>query len=48
MVSINEVVENSDIIIIGAPHSKYKEFTFDEELIIVDMWGIENIRRTNL
>lgn len=37
--NLEYVLENSDIIIIGAPHKKYKNIKFDKDNII-DVWGI--------
>lgn len=39
-VSKNYLIKNSDIIIIGSPHSQYKNYKFPKSKIIVDIWGI--------
>ncbi len=40
LVSLDEVIDNSDIIILGAPHSQYKEADIDfTKKIIVDVWN---------
>jgi UDP-N-acetyl-D-mannosaminuronic acid dehydrogenase len=40
LVSLDEAVNNSDIIILGAPHSQYKEIGIDfSKKIVVDVWN---------
>ena len=40
LVNLNEAIEKSDIIIIGAPHSTYKNLKIDEDSkILVDIWN---------
>lgn len=40
LVSLDEAVNNSDIIILGAPHSQYKKIGIDfSKKIIVDVWN---------
>ena len=40
LVSLDEAVNNSDIIILGAPHSQYKEMDIDfSKKIIIDVWN---------
>ena len=44
--SINSItkenlIKKSDIIIIAAPHEKYKKITFPKNKIVVDIWGIK-------
>ena len=34
------LIKNSDIIIIAAPHEKYKKIKFPQKKIIVDIWGV--------
>ncbi len=41
-VSKEELTKNSDIIIIGVPHSAYKGITFPKNKEIIDLWGITN------
>lgn len=36
---LEEVVERSDILILGAPHRVYKELKFPEDKIVVDIWN---------
>ena len=35
------LIKKSDIIIIAAPHEKYKKITFPKSKIVVDIWGIK-------
>jgi len=39
-VSTEYLLDNSDIAIIGAPHSIYKNINFPDKLHVVDVWGI--------
>ncbi len=39
-IPIEEILKECEIIIIGAPHSKYKEISFPEEIEVIDLWGI--------
>lgn len=39
-VSKEELIKNSDVIIIGAPHSIYKELSIPGNVEVVDLWGI--------
>ena len=39
-VSKEELIKNSDIIIVGAPHSAYKELQISGDIDVVDLWGI--------
>jgi len=34
------LIKNSDIIIIAAPHEKYKKIKFPKKKVIVDIWGV--------
>ncbi len=38
-VSAEELVKNSDIIILGAPHKDYKNIKFDRDKTVVDIWN---------
>jgi UDP-N-acetyl-D-mannosaminuronic acid dehydrogenase len=38
-VPAERLVEESDIIIIGAPHKEYSRLTFDEGKIVIDIWN---------
>jgi UDP-N-acetyl-D-mannosaminuronic acid dehydrogenase len=38
-VTTEELVSKSDIIILGAPHSEYKNLRFDKDKIVVDIWN---------
>jgi UDP-N-acetyl-D-mannosaminuronic acid dehydrogenase len=42
-VNKENLVKNSDIIIIAAPHKVYKKIKFPKNKILVDIWGIKNI-----
>ena len=39
-VSKEELIEQSEVIIIGVPHSAYKWLKFDDKTEVVDVWGI--------
>jgi UDP-N-acetyl-D-mannosaminuronic acid dehydrogenase len=39
-VSKEELVKESEIIIVGVPHSAYKEFNIPKDKEVVDLWGI--------
>jgi UDP-N-acetyl-D-mannosaminuronic acid dehydrogenase len=39
LVSLDEVLEKSDIIILGAPHSVYKQIKESINRKVVDVWG---------
>ena len=39
-VSKEEILKSCDTIIIGAPHSKYKEMNFPENIDLIDIWKI--------
>lgn len=36
--SIQEVINQSDVIIIGAPHKEYKGLEFNDKTLVVDIW----------
>jgi len=38
-VSVEEAVEKSDVIILGAPHSAYRGLDFSSKQKGVDVWG---------
>ncbi len=38
-VSMEELLQKSDIIILGAPHGEYKDIRFDKNKIVVDIWN---------
>ena len=37
-VAANELIKNSDIIILGAPHKEYKDLIIEDK-ILVDVWN---------
>ena len=39
-ISKEDLIKNSDIIIVGTPHSIYKEMSIPEHIHLVDLWGI--------
>ncbi len=39
LVSLEEAVARADIIILGAPHSLYRDLRMPPEKVVVDMWG---------
>jgi UDP-N-acetyl-D-mannosaminuronic acid dehydrogenase len=38
-VTVEEAIEKAEVIILGAPHSAYKELKFPAEKKVVDIWG---------
>ena len=36
------LIKNSDIIIIAAPHKKYKKINFPKNKIVIDIWGLKD------
>lgn len=38
-VSTEELIESSDVIVIGVPHSAYKELRIPDEKEVIDLWG---------
>jgi UDP-N-acetyl-D-mannosaminuronic acid dehydrogenase len=38
-VTVEQAVEESDVIILGAPHSAYQDLQFPKEKTVVDVWG---------
>jgi UDP-N-acetyl-D-mannosaminuronic acid dehydrogenase len=38
-VSVEELLERSDAVVIGAPHAAYKHVRFPDDLLVVDVWG---------
>ncbi len=51
-ISKEELIKKSDIVIIGAPHSAYREMSIPESIYLVDLWGIikngKDYKRYNL
>jgi UDP-N-acetyl-D-mannosaminuronic acid dehydrogenase len=39
LVSLDAAVEQADVIVLGAPHSVYRDLQFSEDKVIVDVWG---------
>jgi UDP-N-acetyl-D-mannosaminuronic acid dehydrogenase len=39
LVSLEEAVDRADIIILGAPHSVYRDLHLSEKKVVVDVWG---------
>ena len=39
-VSKEELISRSDIVIVGAPHSAYKELQIPDSVEVVDLWGV--------
>jgi UDP-N-acetyl-D-mannosaminuronic acid dehydrogenase len=39
LVPLDVVLERSDIIILGAPHSVYRDLRFSADQVCVDVWG---------
>ena len=42
LVSQDELIAESEIIIVGAPHSSYKSIEFPKQKRLVDVWNIIN------
>jgi len=38
-ISVKQLISKSDIIILGAPHSKYKKIKIPPKKFLVDSWG---------
>jgi UDP-N-acetyl-D-mannosaminuronic acid dehydrogenase len=38
-VSPERLIEESDVIVLGAPHTIYRELEFPEDKEVVDVWG---------
>ena len=47
-VSLREAVDRADIIMLGVPHSEYRDLQFPPEKILVDVWGAWNQARKPL
>jgi UDP-N-acetyl-D-mannosaminuronic acid dehydrogenase len=39
LVSLEDAVHRADVVILGAPHSTYRDLQFSKEKVIVDVWG---------
>lgn len=39
-VSKEELIESSDVVIVGVPHSAYKGLVIPEETEVIDLWGV--------
>jgi UDP-N-acetyl-D-mannosaminuronic acid dehydrogenase len=39
LVSLEEAVERADVIILGAPHSAYRDLHLSDKKVVVDVWG---------
>jgi len=39
-VSKEELIESSDVVVVGVPHSAYKELVIPDEVEVVDLWGV--------
>jgi UDP-N-acetyl-D-mannosaminuronic acid dehydrogenase len=44
-VSLSEAVERADIIILGAPHTQYRDLHIPEGKMVVDIWGYWPVRK---
>ena len=45
LVPLKEAMEKADVIVIGVPHSAYRELQFPDGKHIVDVWGMRSERR---
>jgi UDP-N-acetyl-D-mannosaminuronic acid dehydrogenase len=39
LVPLEDALRRSDVIILGAPHSSYRDLLFPEDKVVVDVWG---------
>jgi UDP-N-acetyl-D-mannosaminuronic acid dehydrogenase len=39
LISKDELIKKSDIIILGSPHSKYKNLKIPKKKYLIDTWG---------
>jgi UDP-N-acetyl-D-mannosaminuronic acid dehydrogenase len=46
LVSLEEVLERSDIVILGAPHQVYRDLIFSPDQLLVDVWGFWPARQS--
>ena len=44
--SLEDAVRRADVIILGAPHSVYRDLHFSDDKVVVDVWGFWPIRQT--
>ncbi|HAJ26710.1 MAG TPA: nucleotide sugar dehydrogenase [Syntrophus sp. (in: bacteria)] len=44
-ISKEELVRQSDIVIIGVPHNAYKTFLFPDAVEVIDMWNMPNTKK---
>lgn len=40
LVALEDAIAEADILIVGAPHSAYKDLTFPADKLVVDVWGL--------
>lgn len=40
LVALENAIAEADILIVGAPHSAYKDLTFPADKLVVDVWGL--------
>lgn len=46
-VTTSQLIDQSDIIIIGVPHSNYKKVLFPKNKTIIDLWGVSRVSIPN-
>jgi UDP-N-acetyl-D-mannosaminuronic acid dehydrogenase len=39
LVPLDEAIERADVIVLGAPHSAYRDLELSKEKVVVDVWG---------
>jgi UDP-N-acetyl-D-mannosaminuronic acid dehydrogenase len=39
LVSLEEATSRAEVVILGAPHNAYRDLTFREDKVVVDVWG---------
>ncbi len=48
LVSLEQAIEDADIVIVGAPHKLYRDLKIPSDKTVVDIWNIWPVRRKNL
>jgi UDP-N-acetyl-D-mannosaminuronic acid dehydrogenase len=46
LVPLGEALRRADVIILGAPHSAYRDLPISSEKVVVDVWGFWPNRQT--
>jgi UDP-N-acetyl-D-mannosaminuronic acid dehydrogenase len=48
LVSLEEAIERADIVILGAPHSAYRDLKIPANKLLVDVWGYWTVREPSV